>query len=271
MAALLETTDARDRFAAWLAAELGCDVSVAAVAAPSSAGGWSNDTVLVELSGTGPQRVVVRAKPQGAAMFRDYDVAREHLVLSRLGALGQPPVPQALALDGEGDVLGRPMLVMCFIAGQVPGDSRPSFAEAGWLFEASPAAQRSFCLSLLGAIAAVHSADWRSLGLAPLARSAEQPLRGEIAWYRALHDWGAGLHRHPVIERGFEVLLRSMPAPSPPCLLWGDARPANAIARDFKVVALLDWELAGIGPVELDIAWLLEMNRMRTIGSGVAP
>src|SRR5262245_55432182 len=126
---LLDTADARRRFGAWLAEALRCEVRVDAVAPPASAGGWSNETLLVDLLGTGPKRVVVRAPPQGPAMFRDYDVAREHLVLSRLGLLRHPPVPEALALDATGHVLGRPLLVTRFVAGRVPSDDRPSFAQ----------------------------------------------------------------------------------------------------------------------------------------------
>ena len=73
-----------------------------------------------------------------------------------------------------------------------------------------------------------------------------------------------------MIERGFERVLRTLPSPPEPCLLWGDARPANVVEAEFRPAALLDWELATIGPPELDIAWFLEMNRMRTTGAGVA-
>src|SRR5262245_43010740 len=145
---LLDTADARRRFGTWLSEILEQEVAVGAVSPPTSAGGWSNETLLVDLSGTGPTRVVVRAKPDGPAMFRDYDVAREHLVLSRLGPLGLPPVPDVLALDATGRVLGRPLLVTRFVAGRVPSDDRPSFAQAGWLFEASATDQRTFCLAL---------------------------------------------------------------------------------------------------------------------------
>jgi aminoglycoside phosphotransferase (APT) family kinase protein len=43
------------------------------------------------------------------------------------------------------------------------------------------------------------------------------------------------------------------------------------VGDNFDVVGLLDWELAGIGPGELDIAWFCEMNHMRAEGMGVAP
>jgi aminoglycoside phosphotransferase (APT) family kinase protein len=56
-------------------------------------------------------------------------------------------------------------------------------------------------------------------------------------------------------------------------MLWGDARPANVITHHdgFAPAAFVDFELAAWGPAELDITWLAEMNRMRTIGSGVPP
>jgi aminoglycoside phosphotransferase (APT) family kinase protein len=34
------------------------------------------------------------------------------------------------------------------------------------------------------------------------------------------------------------------------------------IFRDFRPVALLDWEMAGLGPREIDIAWLVGGHRV---------
>lgn len=61
------------------------------------------------------------------------------------------------------------------------------------------------------------------------------------------------------------LLRRTAPTePLPAGLLWGDPRPANTvIAPDFRVAALLDWELAALGPAEMDLAWLWEMNVLR--------
>ena len=59
---------------------------------------------------------------------------------------------------------------------------------------------------------------------------------------------------------------------APVGLLWGDARPANMVVDDrFDVVGLLDWELAGCGAGEFDVAWFMEMNRMRSLGMGIEP
>jgi aminoglycoside phosphotransferase (APT) family kinase protein len=265
----LQDIGANERFVGWLSRRLKAEVAVASVSRPATGGGWSNETAIVELSGARRMRVVVRVQPDGPAMFRDYDLTREYRLLETLGRLGRPPVPEVIGIDAEGSILGRPLFVMHHVQGQIPSDDRPSFAEAGWLQEATAAQQRAFCTSLITAIADIHAVDWRELGLGFLARDADAPLRAEIEWLRDLHRWGAGSELHPTIERGFAAVLERLPAATPVGLLWGDARPANVIAIDFKPVALLDWELVSVGPPELDIAWFLELNRMRTVGSGV--
>jgi aminoglycoside phosphotransferase (APT) family kinase protein len=60
------------------------------------------------------------------------------------------------------------------------------------------------------------------------------------------------------VERGFGWLDAHWPArQSEPVLSWGDARIGNVIYREFSPAALLDWEMAGLGPRELDVAWLV--------------
>lgn len=256
------------RFTRWFSQRIGADVRIERASTPGTGGGWSNETLLLDLSRLG--RVVVRLQPAGPSMFRTYELAREYTILETLSAIGHPKVPKPLAFDPHGAIAGRPLFVMSYVPGRVPSDDRPSFAEAGWLFEASFEEQRTLYVSLLAAIAEIHAVDWRPK-LAFLARAGDPPLRAEIDWLRTLHRWGAGSERHATIERGFERLAHGLPIASPPCLLWGDARPANVVEEAFMPAALLDWELASIGPAELDIAWFLEMNRMRTEGAGVAP
>ena len=40
-------------------------------------------------------------------------------------------------------------------------------------------------------------------------------------------------------------------------LVWGDSRIGNVLYRDFRPVAVLDWEMATLGPRELDVAWII--------------
>ena len=43
---------------------------------------------------------------------------------------------------------------------------------------------------------------------------------------------------------------------------WGDSRIGNILYRDFVPAAVLDWEMAGLGPRELDLAWLVYSHRV---------
>ena len=45
-------------------------------------------------------------------------------------------------------------------------------------------------------------------------------------------------------------------AATEPVLVWGDSRIGNVMYRDFAPVAVLDWEMATVGPREFDVAWL---------------
>ena len=40
-------------------------------------------------------------------------------------------------------------------------------------------------------------------------------------------------------------------------LAWGDSRIGNVLYQDFRPVAVLDWEMATVGPRELDVAWII--------------
>jgi len=45
--------------------------------------------------------------------------------------------------------------------------------------------------------------------------------------------------------------------------LWGDVRPGNLVLdAEQRVVAVLDWDLAAIGPAEMDLGWLFGLDFM---------
>ncbi|RZK94403.1 MAG: phosphotransferase family protein, partial [Rhodococcus sp. (in: high G+C Gram-positive bacteria)] len=49
--------------------------------------------------------------------------------------------------------------------------------------------------------------------------------------------------------------------PSPAVFCWGDARIGNMMFEDFRPVAVLDWEMAALGPRELDLGWMTYLHR----------
>ena len=53
-----------------------------------------------------------------------------------------------------------------------------------------------------------------------------------------------------------------MPTGTDTVLCWGDARIGNVLYRDFEPVGVLDWEMAAVGPREMDLAWLVFAHRV---------
>ena len=257
----------------WLRARLCAEsLSIANATSPQS-GGWSNETHIFDASWTRAGSIqarglVLRLAPVGAAMFREYDLARQVHCLRHLRARSECPVPAVIADDLDGTVLRRPFYVMDFVDGQVPADDRPTFFEAGFLAEASVDAQRRYYDSCIDSIASIHAAPVDEALVGQLTRNTRgaTALAREVHWLADLYAWGKGPADQPVLDRAFAWVLGHLPDDATAMLLWGDARPANTVVRDFEVVALLDWELATLGPPELDVFWFLEMNRMRANG-----
>ena len=64
----------------------------------------------------------------------------------------------------------------------------------------------------------------------------------------------------PLVERALAWLEDNFPADvaaSPSVLAWGDSRIGNVLYEDFHPVAVLDWEMATVGPRELDVSWII--------------
>ncbi len=65
-------------------------------------------------------------------------------------------------------------------------------------------------------------------------------------------------------------VLKNRPAEADTCVLWSDPTPANTMFRpDGSVAALIDWELAALGPPELDLAWWLYFDDLFSRRFGV--
>ena len=227
-----------------------------------SGGGWSNETLFLRAD---DRRMVLRLAPAGDSMFPDYDLAAQVAVI-RAARAACLPVPEILAADVEGLVLGRTSFVMEHLDGRVPVDDDPPFTGTGFLFEASAESQRHFCTRAIDRIAQVHSVT------APATLASGGSPLNHVDWCADMLEWAE--LTHPLLECARDELRSTAPREddAPLGLLWGDARPANMVVdATFDVVGLLDWELAAIGPAEFDIAWFCEMNRMRSVGMGIAP
>jgi aminoglycoside phosphotransferase (APT) family kinase protein len=252
-------------FQRWLGEKLdAADVALSGFEVPAH-GGMSHDTVLCDASwsqGGAPheQRLVVRIEPSGPFVFPRYDLEAQCRVMRILGERTDVPVPPVLWSETSPDVLGRPFAVMERVEGPVPADD-PPFLLKGWLHDAAPAEQSIAQQSVVEALARLHRLDWKALGLGFLDRGefGAPGLDQEFGYWRHYLDWASQDRELPVLEAAFDWCAAKRPSdPGPLVLNWGDARIGNVIyGDDFRPAAILDWEMAMLGPAELDLGWFL--------------
>ena len=262
------------RLETWLAGRLG------AAARPVVSGvriqrtsGLSSISVLFEAdwtdTGTGSRRsggYVARLAPEAAAIpvFPHYDLALQFDVIGQVAARSPVPVPPLRWNETDPAPLGSPFFVMDQVDGLIPLDN-PPYVFAGWLPEAAPADRARLERASIEILAQVHAiAD--PVTAFPGLRPPEgvDTLRRHVDEQRAYYLWalaGDGI-QVPIIERGLDWLSRHWPDEhGPDVLSWGDARIGNIVYRDFTPVAVLDWEMAALGPRELDVAWFIFLHR----------
>ncbi len=94
-----------------------------------------------------------------------------------------------------------------------------------------------------------------------IADAEPNALRRNLNWLNSWYEFAVpDIGRSPLIERSLAWLEAQWPAEAaeaPPVLAWGDSRVGNVLYEDFRPVAVLDWEMATLGPRELDVAWII--------------
>lgn len=265
----------RERLLDWLAGRLprARGLSLSPLSGPAATG-FSNDTLLFDLAyeqdGAQVERsLVCRVQPTGLGVFPRYDVAQQYRVMRALAGT-EVPVPAMTWLETDPGVLGSPFFVMERIEGRIPSDTPPYHA-GGWITELSTDERRTLWLSGVDTLAAIHVQDPGTLALGPL--EAPGPGDDACAWQLAhwsrYYEWVVGERRQPTLDAALDWLRARQPkALGPLRLCWGDARIGNMIFRDGRCVAVLDWEMASLGPPEMDLGWFLYMDRHHCEGVG---
>lgn len=253
----------------WLTDRLGAAASpqVTGVAS-TSANGMSSETVLLEASWTDGgrtrhERLVARIAPDPAdvPVFPSYDLGRQYEVMRLVGELTDVPVPRLHWLEQDPHAIGAPFFVMDRADGVVPPDVLPYPFGDNWLYDADRADQTRLQESSVGVLAQLYGITGAAERFAFLEWDVpgDTALRRHVAHTRDWYEYAvAGKGRSALVEDGFRWLERHWPAHEGPTVVsWGDARIGNVLYRDFEPVAVLDWEMAGLGPPELDVAWMV--------------
>jgi aminoglycoside phosphotransferase (APT) family kinase protein len=267
-----EPEQVRRRLESWLTLRLpaGSAPMVTEVHA-TEATGVSTETMLFEARWSEggrarSERLVARVAPDqvDVPVFPTYDMERQFRVMRVVGEQCSVPVPPVWWLELDARALGTPFFVMGRVEGQVPPDVMPYNFGDSWLYDASPPDRSRLQQSMVSVLAELHGIGQPTQTFAfldyeqPGATALQRHVADRGAWYEYA---AAGLHS-PLIERGLAWLDEHLPTDEGPTVLsWGDARIGNVLFRDFAPVAVLDWEMAGLGPRELDLAWLVYSHR----------
>jgi len=198
-------------------------------------GGQSNPTYSISSPGG---RWVLRRKPPGELLPSAHAVEREYRVIAALNRIDFP-VPEALLVCEDADVIGTPFYVMEQVEGRVFWDP---------LIPALPRDERRAVYdSMLDVLARLHGADVEAIGLADFGRPGNYFARQIRRWskqYRASETETIG-----EMDRLIEWLPDNVPDDDSVSLVHGDYKLDNLIVHpsEPRVVAVIDWELSTLG------------------------
>ena len=198
----------------------------------------------------GIHRWVLR-RPAAVAVERSDDLMRREFRL--LSALDHTdvPHPRTVALCDDSAVLGCTFYVMEAVDGCNPIAPFP---------EALRGHETDVAHAMVDALAALHLADWRALGLEGFGRPDGFHERQVARWTRQLDSYGG--RELPGLERVGRWLGAHLPDEFEPTIMHGDYHMLNVIvAEDLpaRVAAIVDWETASIGDPLLDVIGFVEV------------
>jgi aminoglycoside phosphotransferase (APT) family kinase protein len=248
----------RARLGEWLAPRIGADGTVS-LSAPTSPGGTgvANETLIFDATWTAQGRersdgFVVRFATE-RNLYLEADIERHYLTYAALADVPDVPVPRVFGYEGDVDLLGAPFFVMECVDGDVPGDT-PPWASAGFVFDATEDERRAMWEDAVRVLAALHQVDAAKFPFLSPATGVSG-LRDHLDYWRRSLDAATSGNPHEVLERGWAWLEAHEPDPSPTALSWGDARFANIMFRNGRVVAIFDWDTVSMAGAEADLAW----------------
>lgn len=233
--------------------------------------GMSSETILLHgrwLQAGHPveHKWVARVAPTEAdiPVFEHYRLDHQHEVIRLVGELTDVAVPTVRWLESTGNVLGRPFFLMDRVDGTVPPDVMPYTFGDNWLFDAEPEQQRRLQDQTVEVLAKLHSipnAQHVFGFLQEVDPPGDTALHRHFGWLKNWYEFSVpDIGRSPLVERALAWLEERLPddiAAAEPVLVWGDARIGNVIYQDFSPVAVLDWEMATVGPREFDLSWII--------------
>ncbi|WP_405139061.1 phosphotransferase family protein [Nocardia sp. NBC_01388] len=261
------------QLAGWLATKVVADEAprVTSLTKPQ-AGGMSSTTLLFDAEWTENGQpaggsYVARLAPEDSSfpVFEKYDLETQYAIMAGVAEATDAPVPELCWIETDPKVLGSTFFVMRRVNGRVCEDN-PPYVFFGWVFDATPEQRLEITRKTVEVIAKVHGIENPAQRF-PMLDGEGSALRRHFEAQKQWYDWALARDgfRIPLLERTFEWLEQNWPQGSGPDVLnWGDARPGNIMFQeneDCDLAAVLDWEMAALGPRELDVAWPILIHR----------
>ena len=210
------------------------------------------------------EKWVARVAPteQDVPVFSSYRMDHQFDVIRLVGEKTDIPVPLVRWLEPTGKVLGTQFFLMDYVSGVVPPDVMPYTFGDNWFADSPAESQRALQDNTVDVLAQLHSIPQAESAFGFLADGAEgNALRRNLDWLTAWYQFAVpDIGRSALVEQALEWLEANWPedvAATEPVLIWGDSRVGNVLYEDFKPVAVLDWEMATLGPREMDAAWMI--------------
>lgn len=213
---------------------------------------------------------VIRLPPPGVKLEGTADLMRQVRALQALAGTDVPRPP--LVWWGEDPQwFGFPYFVTRRLSGQVL-----TREGVDWLKETPPEVRRRMAEQAMTALAGIHRVDWneRASSLGPPLDLAMDVMRWERIRERAAEPEAMALG-----PRVRDRLLECLPGTLRIGMFHGDYQWSNLLyGTDGTLLAVLDWELVGIGAVLNDLGWILTFSDPRAwalpgalFGAGLLP
>jgi aminoglycoside phosphotransferase (APT) family kinase protein len=234
------------RLAGWLAGHADLGLPTGGLRGELIAGGRSNLTYRLR---AGDATVVLRRPPLGHVLATAHDMGREYRAISALRDTAVP-VPAALALCTDPDVLGAPFYLMS----DVPGVVYRSRVQTDRL---TADQRRALAFAMVDTLRELHAVDPDAVGLGDFGRPEGYLSRQVSRWARQLD--ASRSRPLPGIDELRDRLLATLPPQRPAAVVHGDYRLDNLIVDPARlsVAAVLDWEMATLGDPLADLGLLL--------------
>jgi aminoglycoside phosphotransferase (APT) family kinase protein len=213
-------------------------------------GGASRETYRFDAEVDGSSRgLILRRDPTGSLIDTDRHVE----FLAYKSFHGIVPVPEAMVLERDGDLLERPFFIMSRVDG-----GKVASVMMTEPYGAHAARIGNELFSILGRIARCAPQDL------PIRQCFAMPAQ-DACWREALDAWQAVIerderHPQPIVRAAMRRLRNNPPKPAQKIsVVHGDYRSGNFLHDGAgRILAVLDWEMAHLGDPLEDLAWCFD-------------